>query len=311
MNSVGLVDDPLCELHVQNNYEHPERPDRIRVIRDKLKTSGIYNCLVHIPAKIASDDELCTVHEQNYLRHVEDIARNGGFVSGSPDVSLRSDPNSNSLVAAKTAAGGVIEGTKAVVNGVCKYVYCNVRPPGHHAYSTRGGGFCIYNNVALGVEEALKTMKRALVFDWDVHHGNGTESIFENRNDVMYASIHRGDKYGTFYPGTGYTSNEFTLNFPLNGGVGIEEYKSTFENDFLPRAKEFDPDIIFISCGIDAHRLDNIGGNFPLTEEDYRWMVKHFKSFNKPIVCVLEGGYNLDALANTINAIVLELLLNE
>jgi acetoin utilization deacetylase AcuC-like enzyme len=204
------------------------------------------------------------------------------------------------------AAGGVLDAVEHVLNGNIEHVFCNIRPPGHHAYADKGGGFCIFNNIALGAEKASHYFDRVLIFDWDVHHGNGTEAIFKNRKDVLFGSIHRSPP---FYPNTGSSldNDKNNKNYPLEAFVSVENYKKVFEN-FFKTVQQFSPDIIFISCGIDSHKDDIIGGDFQLTEYDYAWMIKKFKTLKKPIVCALEGGYNTKALSDSAREIVKELM---
>jgi len=301
---VGIVDDLRCQIHWQT-HDHIEQPMRTAVIRGKLKSCGLYDKLYGISSRCVTNTELETVHTWQYIAHVNKICSSdfGGFVSDDPDLLVRS----GSLISALVAAGGVIEGTKAVLNGKCEHVYCNVRPPGHHAFAYKGGGFCIFNNVALGVKESLKHPKinRVLIVDFDVHHGDGTESIFEDSPQVLYTSLHRS---APFYPGTGMKSDSSIINYPMQPGDGFLEYKTIFTEKLIPNVKKFNPDIVFISCGIDAHKDDPTNSKINLSSCDFGWMTRQLKNLGKPVVCVLEGGYNLDALGDSICKVVEELL---
>ena len=309
VEKVGIVDDPRCEMHVQTE-NHVERPLRVVAVRNKLKESGLYRQLQEIDARPATELELQMVHSADYIEHVKEICLRleSGFISKSPDLFVAN--GNNSYISALIAAGGVIEATKNVLYGNCKHAYCNVRPPGHHAFRSKGGGFCIFNNVALGVKEAMKCPRvdRVLVLDWDVHHGDGTADIFKNDPYVMYISTHGAPP---FYPGTGKVSDNTSsvLNFPLQKGTSSNLYHYLFTTKILPEIRMFHPDLIFISCGIDAHEDDPVG-EMCLTEDNYAKMTKYLKELEVPIVCVLEGGYNVDAVANSINVVVEELLKN-
>ena len=311
-SKVGIVDDPLCELHIQN-ATHPECPDRVKVIRDELIRSGIYNQLFAIPAREATFRELAKVHFPAYIKHVFEKCKTGGFISDDPDMYVSSETGQDSLKSALVAAGGVIEGVNSIINGDCDYVFCNVRPPGHHAHVAKGGGFCMFNNVAVGVRHALTSeiVQKALIFDLDVHDGDGTENVFKYPEDsddksVLFISTHRA---APFYPNAGFVenNNDQILNIPLPGLITVDEYRNIFKSNVLMRSIEFKPDIIFISCGLDSHKDDILGGDFPLTEEDYVWMIKKFKKLGVPIVLVLEGGYNLTVLGNSVREIIKEL----
>jgi acetoin utilization deacetylase AcuC-like enzyme len=294
---VGFVDDERCGLHFQST-DHPEQPDRIKVIRESVQGLN----LIDIPARKATHLELTSVHYDLYIRQTEDTCARTGFVSGSPDVLVHPD----SWISALVAAGGVIEGVKSIVDGKCDYVFCNVRPPGHHSCVNQGSGFCLFNNIALGVAEARKTYEKVLVFDFDTHAGDGSEKIFKSQPNVFFSSMH---VEAPFYPNAGFArdNTETNLNIPLKAGTSADDYRRTFTNVFLPRAKVFNPDIIFISCGFDSHKDDPLG-KLNLTGDDYAWMISELKKFNKPILGALEGGYNLDALAESVPKVIQELL---
>ena len=308
---VGIVDDTRCELHTQSPG-HPECPERVIAVRRRLKDSGLYDELRFIPARIATELELQMVHSTDYVQHVKNTCLNNGigfgrFISQDPDMFVAH--GEQSYISALVAAGSVIEATKHVLYGNCNHVYCNVRPPGHHAYKSKGGGFCIFNNVALGVKEAMKCPKvnRVLIFDWDLHHGDGTADIFKDDPYVLFISTHRS---APFYPGTGNTEDNTSsvLNFPLEKGYPAENYQKLFNEKIFPQIADFDPDLIFISCGIDAHEDDPMA-ELMLTEKDYQYMTYKLKILKKPIVCVLEGGYNVEAVANSVHAIIQTLLI--
>lgn len=300
---VGIVDDNRCDLHLQT-LDHPEAPDRVIAVRNKLKATGLMDKLYQIPAREVTDLELQMVHTNSYIQHVRDVCctQKSGFISQDADMFVADGPKS--YTSARVAAGGVIEATKHVVYGSCMHAYCNVRPPGHHAYAGAGGGFCIFNNVALGVMEALKSPKinRVAIFDWDLHHGDGTADIFKDDPYVLFISVHRSAPY---YPGTGMVSDntESVINYPVDHKFSAGEYIELFDDKIFPEIESFDPDLIFISCGIDAH-IDDPMQELCLSESQYTYMTYRFKMMNKPIICVLEGGYNTDAVANSVHGVV-------
>lgn len=209
------------------------------------------------------------------------------------------------------AAGGALRLIDAVFRGEARNGFGLLRPPGHHAERDRAMGFCIFNNAAVGARYAQKEykIKRVLIVDWDVHHGNGTQHIFENDPDVFYFSTHQYP----YYPGTGHVWEKGTekgvgktLNLPFPGGTGEPSYLKAFEEVFMPQAFAFKPELILISAGFDAHKEDPLAG-LNLTEHAYSFMTKRLKVLAREcakerIVSVLEGGYNLDALARSVEA---------
>lgn len=312
---VGLVDDIRCELHIQE-LNHQESPDRVRAIRNKLKTSGLYDKLVLIEPIEATKNDLLLVHTNKYINKVVRVCTD--YTKGIIDCSDVRVTGQGSLVAAGVAVSCVLGAVNTVLtsNHVRK-VFCNVRPPGHHASSHEASGFCIFNNVAIGVKKALKhpKIKKVLIFDWDLHHGDGTERIFKCSKNVMFVSFHRAKP---FYPNTGdrdFKGKYYNVhNFPIYENDTGDDYMKMFYEEFLPKAKDFAPDIIFISCGFDGHKDDMYHG-LPLTNSHYKIMTKELcqlanKYCDGRLISVLEGGYTPEVIAECTVVHVDELLHN-
>jgi acetoin utilization deacetylase AcuC-like enzyme len=310
---VGIVDDERCELHIQSPT-HQESPDRVRIIRQKLKNVGLYDQLVKIEPIEPSKDDLLTVHTNTYINKVMRVCSNYKHSILSTDVHVSGE---DSLISSVIAVGGVLAAVDTVLTTDVKKVFCNIRPPGHHASAHKASGFCIFNNVALGVKRALThpKIKKVLIFDWDLHHGDGTQSIFKCNKNVMFSSFHREPP---FYPGTGKASERgkygTIYNFPQNNKPESRDYMDEFYKVFLPAAINFSPDIIFISCGFDGHK-DDVYNGLPLTYQDFKIMTKELcllanKLCEGRLISVLEGGYTLDVIDNCAAIHVKELINN-
>lgn len=310
---VGIVDDKRCQLHIQEE-DHQESPDRIIAIRKKLKITGLYDQLIPIEPVDPTKEDLMLVHTNKYVNKVVRVCSNyKRAMIDCGDVKVNGE---NSLVSAGIAVGGVLAAVNTVINTNIKKVFCNVRPPGHHASSHEASGFCIFNNVAIGVKKALTypSIKRVLIFDWDLHHGNGTERIFKCNKNVMFSSFHRAKP---FYPNSGsrdYIGKYGNIhNYPFYENCTVEEYMGDF-NDFLIKANAFQPDIIFISCGFDSHKDDHYHA-LPLTLNEFKVMTKELcllanKYCNGRLISVLEGGYTPSVVADCAAVHVNELLNN-
>ena len=225
----------------------------------------------------------------------------------------------NSLISAGVAVGGVLAAVDTVINSSdIRKVFCNIRPPGHHASSHQAAGFCIFNNVAIGAKKALTYpgINRVLIFDWDLHHGDGTQNIFKCGREVMFASFHRS---APFYPNSGSAREKGKYynihNYPRGQYDNITDYMDEFYNNFIPKAIEFDPDIIFISCGFDGHK-DDLYEALPLDYNHYKLMTKAIcimanRCCDGRLVSVLEGGYTPNVIADCAAAHVNELMANK
>jgi len=245
-----------------------------------------------------------TVHESRYIKMVEGICKNGGGMLD-PDTHVGSE----SYQVALLAAGGVMAGVKAVMNKKIKNSFCAIRPPGHHAERDKAMGFCIFNNVAVGARYVQKRfgLKKILIVDWDVHHGNGTQNIFLEDPSVFYFSIHQFP----YYPGSGSEGEVgegkgegYTFNMPMFAGSGDLEYIEAFQNILYPLASKFSPEFVFISAGFDAHEEDPLAG-INLSEAGYKRMTEvitrlAFEFCEGRLVSVLEGGYNFRSLSVSV-----------
>jgi acetoin utilization deacetylase AcuC-like enzyme len=295
---IGLVYDDLYLEHIPPQG-HPERPDRLRAVVRHLKECRVWDRCVPIPPTAASSEELRAVHTDAHLEYVRSVCQRGGgqLDEGDTHASRRS------FEVALLAAGGVLRGIDAVAERRVANAFCIIRPPGHHAEADRPMGFCLFNNVAVGARYAQRRhgLKKVAILDWDVHHGNGTQHIFEEDSSVLYISLHQYP----FYPGTGARSEKgtgagegFTLNIPLPAGTGEDRYLRAYDEEIVPALKAFSPDLLILSAGFDAHRDDPLA-QMKLTDASYAAMT-HKVHDVAPVVSVLEGGYDLSALARSV-----------
>lgn len=292
--TTGLVDDDAFLLH-RARYDHPEHPGRLSAIRDRLESEGLARRLRPIPAREANAEELRAVHTED---HVARIAATASLPSAQLDPDTYTCPDS--ARAARLAAGGLVDLTRAVVSGALANGLALLRPPGHHAEADRAMGFCLFNNVAIAVQAARRSgVERVLVVDWDLHHGNGTQHSFEEDPDVLYFSTHQFP----FYPGTGAigevglgAGRGRTVNVAWPAGMGDAEYVAAFDRVLLPIARLFEPQLVLVSCGFDAAAGDLLGG-MRLSAAGYAAMTERVLSLaGGRAVLALEGGYNLEAI---------------
>lgn len=308
--ATGYVWEALYTRHSMGPY-HPESPERLLAIKEVIEDTKIAAHLRRLKPVPAAKEEIAFVHDVAYIKRMEETS--GRSVYLDPDTSTSPD----TCAAALLAAGGAIACVDYVLDDAraCG-AFAFVRPPGHHAERNHAMGFCIFNNIAVAVEHAIKThgLKKIAVLDFDVHHGNGTQHHFYDRGDVFFASTHRMP----FYPGTGYAIEKgsgkgegATLNVPLAGGAGDGEFLAAWENKIIPAAEEFSPELILVSAGFDAHEDDPLGG-LNVTTEGYRHLAAALvalaeKVCNRRIVFVLEGGYSLTALKTCVRAVLEEM----
>ena len=315
-NGTGFVYDSVFLNH-DTGPGHVERPERLQAILARLQSRGILSELQAIQPQPATREMLERVHSERYVARAEH-----DILSGRPVLST--DPGGSdtrigtpSLAAARMAAGAVVAAVDAVMAGRVRNAFCCVRPPGHHATISAGMGFCIFNNVAVGVRhlQAKYNITRVLVMDWDVHHGNGTEDIFADDPTVFFASSHQ---WG-IYPGTGDAAVTgegegagTTLNMPLPPGTPERQMIDLWTSRLVPAMESFRPEFVFISAGFDSHE-DDLLGSLRMTDDGFRELTRLAMSIaanyaGGRLVSVLEGGYNLSALSGSVEAHVRELM---
>jgi acetoin utilization deacetylase AcuC-like enzyme len=297
---------PACLEHDPRVFmsEHPDTPERLEAIERTLAEHDWLGW-ERRPAPPAQETQLELIHSTRHVQRIKELALAGG---GAIDQdTFVGEP---SYRAALHAAGGAREMTRALMAREATLGFCGVRPSGHHAEPDRAMGFCLFNNVALAAEFAVREMgaRRVFILDWDVHHGNGTAEAFRRRSDVLFASIHQSG----IYPGTGSLSDVgsgpgegYTINLPVPAGSEEDLWLSLIEHIVLPVAEEFDPELVLISAGFDAHRADPLAG-CRLESTSFAEMARHVRDFadalDVPLGAVLEGGYEPAALAQSVHA---------
>jgi acetoin utilization deacetylase AcuC-like enzyme len=310
-NQTGIVYSDTYLEHETGG--HPESPRRLTAIMDGLESRGILRDLVRVDPLPARPEEIELVHKPSYIKWVEDMVNRGETVLDFGDTVV----SEGSYEAARLAAGGVIAAVDAVMEGRVRNCFCAVRPPGHHALYDRAMGFCLFNNVAIGARYLQKRygIERVLIVDWDVHHGNGTQDTFYGDPSVFYFSSHQHPHYpGSGSAGeTGEGAGEgFTLNAPLSSGSGDEEYLRVFSEKLAPAMDKFQPEFVFISAGFDGHRSDPLS-SINLTGKGFGRLTAVVNGIAEKyaagrLVSVLEGGYDLDGLSDSVAEHLLELL---
>ena len=294
----GLITSDTSQNH-DTGPGHPEQIARVSVIVDNFKKLDNKNLIWKKPSKV-SDEILLTTHESNYINLVKSSFPKQGFSSLDGDTII----SPGSKEATFDAVGSIITAIDGLENKEFKNAFCCVRPPGHHSSQNKAAGFCIFNSVSIGCSYLLKKYKykKIAIVDFDVHHGNGTQDIFFNNENVLFISTHQYP----YYPGTGseQEKGKFNniLNIPLPAGTTSEEYLNAFER-VLKKLEEFKPEFILISAGFDAHKDDPLA-QFNLTTEDYHTITKRIlesskKFCNGKIISILEGGYDLKALQDS------------
>lgn len=303
----GLVYHPDFLKH-DTGAHHPERAARLIAIIEKLESSGVLERLIKISPEPASLEQVEYVHERSYIESVRNVCERGGGMLD-PDTPV----SAASYEVALLAAGGVLKAVDEVFNGNLESVFAAVRPPGHHAERNKGMGFCLFNNVALAAEHLKRRgLKRILIVDWDVHHGNGTQSAFYDDASVLYFSTHQYP----YYPGTGWFDETgsgdgrgFTVNVPLPAGCGDAEYVYVFQEVLKPIAVEFRPEFVLISAGFDPHETDPLAG-MRVSSETFGVLTEIIKEIasGSGMVLALEGGYSLSGLTESVWCVLASLL---
>ncbi len=297
---LAYVSHQQCHWHEMGEH-HPEQPARLAAIDDRLLASGLDMALHRYDAPLATRDFLTLAHGEAYVDTLFDAVPTGGLVWLDGDTAM----NPHTLDAARRGAGAMQLGVDLVMTGKARQVFCAVRPPGHHAERERAMGFCLFNNVALGACYALEHygLQRVAIVDFDVHHGNGTEDIVAGDERILFCSTFQHP----FYPHSGLECSAANIvNSPLPAGTAGAGFREAVETHWLPRLDAFAPQLLIISAGFDAHQADDMGG-LNLVDEDYAWVTRQLvvqatRSAQGRIVSSLEGGYELHALARSVEA---------
>jgi len=286
---------------------HPENANRLRSIQERLQSEGLMEKLEVCPGRLATLAEVQMIHTEKLISEIEVASNSGAKTLHTSDCVI----SSQTYNAALHAVGSVLDAALEVAERKCENAFCAVRPPGHHAEQNFAMGFCFFNNIALAAEFLTRKMgfERILIFDFDVHHGNGTQHFFEERSDVFFVSMHQDPQ--SCYPGTGFSHEKgssnglgYTLNVPVLPGVGDEEYLNIFYTQVKPNLIEFNPDYVLISAGFDAHYDDPLA-SLKLSEKTFIELTKELKmlaeqSAGGRILSLLEGGYDLKALSSCV-----------
>ena len=304
MLRTAYIYDPLFLNH-DTGSRHPERSQRVSVAHDLLSNQEWFSNLFQMETRLAEQQWLANVHDSDYIQRVEQACRSGERNLDTPDVTI----SSASYQVALNGAGSILQLSDALMSGQVDNGFAMVRPPGHHAEQNVAMGFCLFNNVAVAARylQQKYELERILILDWDVHHGNGTQHTFEQDPTVFYISLHQFPHY----PGTGSLAETgigegegATLNCPMSPGLGDDAYREAFKEKILPLAKAFNPDAVILSAGFDAHAADPLG-SINLETRSYTWMTQAMMELadqccDGRIISILEGGYDMNALAESV-----------
>ena len=278
------------EFSKHNNMSHPENAQRTYVMLDELKDAPFYNGLEFIKPDMLPEKSLYEVHSSEMIEQIKEMSKK--YESW---IDLDTYVCESDYETARLAAGGLVKACNNVIKEKAKNAFALVRPPGHHATKNRSMGFCLFNNAAIAANMLTKQGKKVLIFDFDVHHGNGTQDIFYDRKDVLYQSTH----LSPHYPGTGSideigvgNGQGYNINAPLSYGCGNTSVTKLLDSIFLPIAKQFNPHIIVVSTGYDCHYQDPLGG-LKFTTDFFGEMIKKLKKIQPKIVCII-GKMNLN-----------------
>jgi acetoin utilization deacetylase AcuC-like enzyme len=282
---------------------HPENPGRLSVTMAALRAAPCHAHLEYLAAPLGTDEQILLAHTAAHMQHVTRAVPQQGRHPLDADTMM----SPGSMNAALRAVGAACAGVDALVAGATSHAFCLTRPPGHHATASRAMGFCIFNQVAIAALYAMQKhgLQRAAIVDFDVHHGNGTQDILQGRTGMLYVSTHQSP----LYPGTGTLEENRPGNIhnvPLHAGTGDAEYREIFSAEVVPVLGGFKPQLLLVSAGFDAHRLDPLAG-IALTEASYAWLGQQLRTLANEhaqgrLLSVLEGGYNLDVLGQSVVA---------
>lgn len=285
---------------------HPEQPARLQAIVKRLKAVGLWDQVKHLRFHEADVSRVETIHADSYVSRFRDTCIGATPVAAMDTMDCRVSKESYEI--ALFAVGGVLEAVDAVMEKRVHNAFCAVRPPGHHAEYDRAMGFCYFNNIAIAAEYLIREfgMKRVAIVDFDVHHGNGTQHVFDTRSDVLFVSIHESPE--TIFPGTGYADETgvgpgkgYTVNIPMPVGATDDDYKAAFTKKIIPVVDEFEPEFLLLDTGFDGLAADPIG-HLSLSLDVFGWMTDELcrlaeKHCHGRVISIIEGGYNLDASA--------------
>ncbi|WP_054014406.1 histone deacetylase family protein [Pseudoalteromonas sp. R3] len=292
----ALITHPLCRKH-KMIADHPECPERLDAISDRILASGLDVAIEYKTAPKATLEDIARVHDQAHISRVYEALPESGLAELDGDTWLCPD----SMKAIERAVGAGILAVDEVLAGKLDAAFCAVRPPGHHANQHSSSGFCVFNNLAIAVAYAKQQgVERIAVLDIDVHHGNGTQDIVRDDPQVLFCSLFQYP----FYPNTAIENTDSVLNSPLPAGSDGRDFRALVEQQWLPRLKTFSPQLIFISAGFDGHLEDDMGG-LSFVEQDYIWFTEQVIAFAKAQSCLgiisyLEGGYDLSSLGRSV-----------
>jgi len=292
------ITHPECRLHEMGDW-HPESPFRLDAINDHLISSGLQGLLDEREALPADEDDILRVHSRKHLEYLRKMSPKDGYAEIDPDTLM----NPHTLSAAFIAAGAGIAAVDAIMKNEAHSAFCSVRPPGHHARAEQAMGFCFFNNLAITVAYTLEKygFKRIAIIDFDVHHGNGTEEMFESDSRVLMCSFYQNAIFPNVYA-QNVGSNMVNIGVPAN--TDGETLRDIVQTSWMPKLEEFQPEFIFISAGFDGHCEDMLGG-LNMHESDYAWITEKLveladRTANGRIVSFLEGGYDLSALGRSV-----------
>ncbi|WP_392343002.1 histone deacetylase family protein [Pseudoalteromonas prydzensis] len=303
----AIISHPFCRKHKMID-DHPECPERLDAIADRLLASGLDIAVQQKQAPKASRDHYLLAHDETLVALVENSIPEHGLMALDGDTWLCPD----SLMAIERAVGAGVLAVDEILADNLDAAFCSVRPPGHHANRTTSAGFCVFNNLAIAVKYAQsKGVKRIAIVDFDVHHGNGTQDIFIDDDNVLFCSLFQHP----FYPNTAVENNQTLVNSPLPIASDGNDLQEVYLQQWLPKLSEFKPELLFISAGFDAHLEDDMA-SLKFVEDDYAWLTEQLAQLSnklgcKGIISYLEGGYALSALGRSAIAHVKALVDND